>query len=887
MYLRFKRGYIRTYARLTYYKLCRLPDSKPSPENPPKNYSFHAGTSPVYHYAMKKPINKCLILATALAFAVSAHAATVVNFNSTNQVPLPNMGNRADSFALNIATPLLAAETNGYTGQSIYGAFSENAGSASVCNINKSTGGARIRWNTNSGGSGDNSSALFLFKKDEFLNGLNSATVSMNAANDTVQAQWSYTNGGVGATARLSARSLRLVIQDSSGWHISEATTSDTSNSFSLEATSLSYFDYDPTTSLTTIGASESASFNDIQFFGFYVDATRGPDALGVNAGLQQFSVKAENTNLPPVEVALKGSRPNIIFFLGDDQNITDQSVYGNTAVPTPITQTLSEEALVFHKAFTGQAICAPSRSMLYTGRYPIKNGCFINHSKIRPRIQSLPDYLVPLGYNVILAGKSHVSPSSQFPWTHRWNSLSATEGRPHGWIPIDQIEAFLADPGPAPFCMMVTSHYPHPRYITDRPYTVNGVVIEPESPDYKPYYASIAEKEAELAAVLSAVETNGLANNTIVFFADDHGSNGKFTCYDKGLNVAFMVRWPGIISPGQTNALTSFADFLPTAIELAGGTAPATLCGNSMIPLLEGEEVIIHDYVYGVTVNQGIIERRVDPQRSIHNGRYHLIWNFNSMERITREGISDYFYVHGAERSRTSPVEVELFDTQTDPKENTNLAGQPEYAAIEAELKAELFRWMEDQSDYLVENQSSPFLTVDKHDLDQDSPTDLVPAEHVGTLAGLTVIPHDITDPNLGQAGTDYETWLITHNLFGSQAFDEDGDKRSNLHEYALGGNPADPTDLGHQPAGNLQSVGGGSGSGVNVFGYSYPKRLNSSSELTYTLEQSTDLASDNWETITPSATTDNLDADYERVSHEIESPNDTLFIRVKVETP
>jgi arylsulfatase A-like enzyme len=597
---------------------------------------------------------------------------------------------------------------------------------------------------------------------------------------------------------------------------------------------------------------------------------------------LASITIDTETIAPPPPVGSLKGTRPNIIFFLGDDQNITDQSVYGNTQVPTPTTQAFSQEGLVFEKAFTGQAICAPSRSMLYTGRYPVRNGCFINHSDIRPRIQTLPNYLVPLGYNVILAGKSHVSPGSQFPWSYNWGSLAATEGRPHGWIPIGAIETFLADPGPNPFCMMITSHYPHPSWITDRPYTVNGGIVEPGDAAYKPYYASIAEKEAELAAVLSAVETNGLANDTIIFFSDDHGNSGKFTCYDKGLNMAFMVSWPGKVLPARTSALTSYADFLPTAIELAGGTAPATLDGRSMIPILEGKDEVIHDYVYGVTESQGIIERRVAPQRSIHNGRYHYIWNFNSQERITREGITNYFLVHGAERSSSPSDEEELFDTLSDPSENTNLAGQAGVAAIQAELKAQLFSWMQDQSDYLAENQSSPFLWVDHNELDQDSPKDTVPAEHVGSLAGLTVIPHDITDPNFGLAGTDYYTWLVTHNLFGSKEFDEDKDGYENLLEYVLGGDPSDPSDTGYTPTIGVQSVGGS-----NVLNYTHAKRLGADGELTYTLEGRTNLLSGSWEPVNAPTTSGNLDSDYENITNRVDTVDDERFLRLKIETP
>ena len=84
-------------------------------------------------------------------------------------------------------------------------------------------------------------------------------------------------------------------------------------------------------------------------------------------------------------------------------------------------------------------------------------------------------------------------------------------------------------------------------------------------------YYTSIQEKENEFEAILDLVDKHNLKNKTIVFYADDHGmARGKFTVYKSGLNVAFMVRWPGCIQPGRSDALVSFADFVPTVLDLA-----------------------------------------------------------------------------------------------------------------------------------------------------------------------------------------------------------------------------------------------------------------------------------------------------------------------------
>lgn len=453
----------------------------------------------------------------------------------------------------------------------------------------------------------------------------------------------------------------------------------------------------------------------------------------------------------------LAGSRPNMVFFLADDQSLFDHSTYGNDKVPTPITQAFGEAGLVFEKAFTGQAICAPSRSMLYTGLYPIRNGCFLNHTAIRPGVETLPSLLKPLGYDVILAGKSHIKPAEQFEWSD-WFKPVEKKGLPRPWIPIEEMDRYMAA-ADKPFCMMVTSEYPHGPYFKESPFAPDEIKLPPFSEDSvgkreyaARYYASIAEKEREFDAVLKLLGKHGLADNTIVFYADDHGAaRGKFTVYDSGLNVAFMVRWPGKIKPGRTAALTSFADFVPTAIELAGGTVPEGLDGKSLLPVLAGHTREHHPYVYGVAHNQGIQQRHVFPQRSVHDGRYHYIFNFNSMERIERERAKGetigYFLERGAKK-HPKQSEEQLFDTLEDPHEMTNRAAAPELADVKARLKAELFRWMKTQNDCLCENGAVLFLKVHMHELDQPAPKfkyDL-PAGQIGALKGMKRDPHKAT---------------------------------------------------------------------------------------------------------------------------------------------
>ncbi|WP_168432971.1 sulfatase family protein [Pontiella sulfatireligans] len=450
--------------------------------------------------------------------------------------------------------------------------------------------------------------------------------------------------------------------------------------------------------------------------------------------------------------------RPNIVFFLADDQSKFDHSAYGNEKAPTPVTGKFAKEGVVFERMFTGQAICAPSRSMLYTGLNPIRNGCFLNHTQVRPGVKSITKYMGNLGYEVILAGKSHVAPDEQFQWTKRFQPVKVP-GLPRPWIPVEEMEAFMKNPGDKPFCMIVASEFPHSPHIKDTSFGVEEVKVQSfiaDTPDarksYTQYYQSIVEKEKEFEAVLGMIDKHGLRDDTVVFYADDHGGKrGKFTVYDSGLNVAFMVRWPGKIKPGRTGALSSFTDFVPTAIELAGGTVPAGIDGKSLLPVLTRGAVNQHDYVYGVAHNQGIQQRHVFPQRSVHDGRYHYIVNFNSLEKIESDRTAgktiDYFFEHGAKKHSSQPTE-ELYDTQVDPDELVNLAGREETVSIKAKLREQLFQWLEMQGDYLGEDGPVVFLQGKQHELDEQAEKYgyKIPAALVGSLNGLKNDPHAIT---------------------------------------------------------------------------------------------------------------------------------------------
>ena len=441
--------------------------------------------------------------------------------------------------------------------------------------------------------------------------------------------------------------------------------------------------------------------------------------------------------------------KPNFVFFLSDDQLKADYGCYGLPLNLTPVTDQLAKEGLVFDKMFTAEAICAPSRSVLFTGQYPIRNGCYMNHMTVRKGTQTVYDALVPLGYDVSLIGKIHVKPDSVFRW-----STPTTDEKAKG-LPLDDVDNFFSSHTQKPFCLFLASHLPHGPYPKKPAFPRDQVVRHPymgESGhgELAGYYDHIAQKEKELEAVLQSLEKHGLKENTVFIYSADHGNGmeAKYTVYDRGLNVPFIVRWPGKVLPGRTDALASYTDVLPTFVELAGGTAPKNIDGNSFAHVLKSPDAKHHDYVFGLMTQQGVWGTHVFPRRSAHDGRYHYIRNFNTLEKIARDEQAgkkiDPFHRLGAGRHPDTPEE-ELFDTLNDPWELNNLARDPAFGNIKERLKTELFQWMEDQNDFLAKGGAIPYLES-KHPVDESSEQYTCPPELEGTIKEY-LDPHALTE--------------------------------------------------------------------------------------------------------------------------------------------
>ncbi len=477
--------------------------------------------------------------------------------------------------------------------------------------------------------------------------------------------------------------------------------------------------------------------------------------ALSGCAGLGDSSVNqratgelGETLSAPKRASTAPLTKPNIVFYLADDQDVTDYGVYGNELVHTPAVDRLAQEGMVFDAAFTGQAICAPSRTQLFTGKYPLKNGAFANHTPTRPDVTSVTQHMRDLGYNVVLAGKSHVKPARVYDWDAEWQPV-AKEGVPREYIPLADIESYF-ETAREPFVMFIASKYPHGKYFDIEHPDADALKFHPFDVHLQGdagyikkragYYRSIEEDNRQLEHVLDMVDAH-LGANTLFIYSADHGVSGKFTLKDIGLRVPFVARWPGMIEAGaRSEQLVHYTDVLPTLMDIAGGDADPSMDGKSLLPLLLGRDQAIHDYVYGVRTNQNIINAHVFPSRMIRDKRYKYIRNFNALEVLARNlGDNEAINVFLRKGAQLHPDEAyeELYDLHADPFEQNNIADQPEMVGVKARLSNQMIVWMREQGDFL-ENRfgNVPIITAPAFKLDQNSAYRTIAPELQNTLA-------------------------------------------------------------------------------------------------------------------------------------------------------
>ena len=154
--------------------------------------------------------------------------------------------------------------------------------------------------------------------------------------------------------------------------------------------------------------------------------------------------------------------QPNVLIIMADDCTFSDLPLYGGQNAKTPNIDRLASQGLTFNKAYLSSAMCQPCRAELFSGQYPMRNGCAWNHSASRPGMTSMPQHLGKFGYRVGIAGKVHVKPQSVFPFEKVGGFDPSCVRNPTQEHDLTSLQEFVTRDSNEPFCLVVALVEPH-----------------------------------------------------------------------------------------------------------------------------------------------------------------------------------------------------------------------------------------------------------------------------------------------------------------------------------------------------------------------------------------------------------------------------------------
>lgn len=417
------------------------------------------------------------------------------------------------------------------------------------------------------------------------------------------------------------------------------------------------------------------------------------------------FSHSLDKTSL----MAESSERPNVLVILTDDQGWGDVSLHGNPNLQTPNIDSLARDGANL-KNFYVCAVCSPTRAEFLTGRYHTRMGVYSTSSggeRFDLNERTIGDVFKSASYRTAAFGKWHSGMQPPYHpnargfdefygycsghWGNYFSPMLEHNGQivqGDGFLTNDLTSHaidFMKEDREEPFFVYLPLNTPHsPMQVPDRDWKkfANKIIVPDPAPD-NAKQEDVSHTRAALALceniddnvgrLLKFLEQSGKADDTIVAFFCDNGPNGarfngglrgrKGSVYEGGLRSPCLIRWPGKVQPGlEIDRISGAIDWLPT---LAG------LCdvsiGRTAGPL---DGVSFSDRLLNAESRD-----RPMPSRLIYSA-----WNGQTSVRSQR------FRYH---------VDGRLYDIETDPGEQTNVAAQ--HPAIAERMGNQLREWIKE----------------------------------------------------------------------------------------------------------------------------------------------------------------------------------------------
>jgi arylsulfatase A-like enzyme len=399
---------------------------------------------------------------------------------------------------------------------------------------------------------------------------------------------------------------------------------------------------------------------------------------------------------------AAEALRPNILIIFTDDQGYADLGCFGSKTNRTPRMDQLAKEGTKF-TSFYAQSVCGPSRSALLTGRYPIRSkGWDMPASEV-----TWAELIREVGYQTACIGKWDVSnrkpiigrmPNAQ-GFDYYFGTLGANDGGSVKFHENNESAGNTRDMGS--LTTLYTNKaidYLKNQREKDKPFvlyvahTMMHTIID-ASPKFKGtskggLYGDVVEEfDYETGRLLDTVDELGLRDNTLIIYTTDNGPwnqpaytnkkkghpegaifwgeagplrNGKGSCYEAGVRIPCIVRWPGkVAAAAKSSAVFATLDFLPTFAKLAGFQVPAD------------------------RVMDGVDQTALLLGKNPDGARDTFLYRTNGVRKGKWKFLKAKHEVYNYAKDTTRKEVIELYDLAADIGETTNLApAHPEKVA-------------------------------------------------------------------------------------------------------------------------------------------------------------------------------------------------------------
>ncbi len=372
-------------------------------------------------------------------------------------------------------------------------------------------------------------------------------------------------------------------------------------------------------------------------------------------------------------------SKPNVVILLADDLGWADVGFH-RSEISTPNIDRLASQSLEFER-FYSHPVCSPTRSALMTGRYPMRLGT--GYTVIRPwadfgvseREHFMPETFRAAGYSTAMAGKWHLGHSRRrylpgsrgfdnsyghfngaidyytherdggLDW-HRDGKALKEEGYSTDLIGAEAVRRVRERDKNKPLFLYVPFNSPH------TPLQAPAALIDKYAkiPDKtrRTYAAMTDAMDGNIGRILGAIDAEGIADDTIVFFFSDNGGpvpqgarntplrGAKGQTWEGGTRVPALLRWPGKLKPGKTKQVGAAIDLLPT-LSAAAGVKPGNtlpLDGRNLWPMVSSGRSEPRENLFLSVETAGKL------RYAVHDGPWKLV------REIASDGKSDRSYL-------------------------------------------------------------------------------------------------------------------------------------------------------------------------------------------------------------------------------------------------